>query len=226
MTTHTDIHNSCLPHTHSSGRPKVIAITGGIGSGKSVVARILSVMGYECFDCDSEAKAIMDSSREIMELLVSDIHPRAVENGIINRKVIADTVFSDKAKLRRLNAIVHGAVKDEICRRISITSSYPFFIETAILYESGIDRMVDEVWLVEADIETRISRVMNRNKMSRREVIARIESQDSRSHATEIGSHEANTRLTGFTPHQNVKIIANGDRDALLPQVVSLLPKA
>lgn len=186
---------------------KKIAITGGIGSGKSVVARILNAMGYECFDCDLEAKLIMDSSQEIMRLLTSDIHPKAVENGRINRKIISETVFADADKLNRLNAIVHGAVKDEIKRRVAMSTSNPYFIETAILYESGIDRMVDEVWVVDADTDTRIERVMSRNALSREEVMARINSQN----------------LTHDRVHPIVKVIHNNDSDALLPQIHALL---
>ncbi len=186
---------------------KKIAITGGIGSGKSVVCQIISTMGYECFDCDKEAKRIMDSSENIKQSLIQEIHPQAVVAGIINRKVIAETVFSDNEKLQALNKIVHSAVRDEISCRFEHSNSEKFFVETAILYESGIDKMVDEIWLVDANLETRIKRVMKRNNMKREDVIARIKSQNTCQTET----------------HPNTYTIHNDDSDALLSQIIALL---
>ena len=90
---------------------KTIAITGGIGAGKSVVSTILRLMGYYVFDCDTEAKAIMDGSDAIKTALVTHIHEKAVVDGVIDRRLIAGVVFSDAAKLDKLNAIIHEAVR-------------------------------------------------------------------------------------------------------------------
>ncbi|MDE6436166.1 MAG: dephospho-CoA kinase, partial [Muribaculaceae bacterium] len=89
----------------------LIAITGGIGSGKSVVSRVLRAMGYPVYDCDSQAKAIMDADAEIHRRLCSEIDAAVVTDGVIDRKRLAEIVFNDKAKLAVLNAIVHSAVK-------------------------------------------------------------------------------------------------------------------
>lgn len=156
----------------------LIAISGGIGSGKSVVSRIVTVMGYEVYDCDSRAKVLMDSDGNIKERISREIHPECVADGCINRKRLADIVFNDADSLDRLNAIVHAAVRDDL-KRWAESSDAVKFVETAILYQSGIDKMVDAVWEIDAPLDLRISRVMNRNNISREEVLSRIASQDS-----------------------------------------------
>lgn len=185
------------------------AVTGGIGAGKSVVSRALRLMGYEVFDCDSEAKLIMDSDDEIKRRLCSEISPNAVlPDSSIDRKHISSIVFSNPAKLEALNAIVHEAVR----RRIIGWQSEPhkadrLFVETAILYQSGLDAMVDDVWEVIAPDEIRIIRVMERNGCDRQNVIDRIKSQT-------------------FVPerlHPNIHPIVNDNFTPLLPQLINLL---
>lgn len=156
-----------------------MAITGGIGSGKSVVSRILAAMGYDVYDCDSRAKWLMDTSDEIKDGLRRAIHSESVKDGVIDRSLVSAIVFADAAKLEALNTIVHGAVKEDIRRWISSHAhASALFIETAILYQSGLDRMADQVWEVTAPEELRIERVMKRNGLTAEEVAARIQSQE------------------------------------------------
>ena len=94
---------------------RLTAITGGIGAGKSIVSRALKVLGYEVFDCDYEAKIIMDSDEDIKRRLRLEISPNAVlSDGVIDRKHISAVVFSNPDKLAALNAIVHEAVRRRI----------------------------------------------------------------------------------------------------------------
>lgn len=186
---------------------KAFAIYGGIGTGKSMVSRILKTMGFEVIDCDTVARNIMDSSEMIHQRLINDIHPNAVLNGVIDRKLVASIVFNDKSKLHHLNSLVHSEVKNYIARRIFATPSETLFVETAILYQSGIDKMVDGVIEIIADKETCIERVMNRNSLSRAEVISRIKSQE----------------FNQYCPHPNAHTIINDGREPILPQVESLL---
>ncbi len=188
---------------------KTIAITGGIGAGKSVVSTVLRLMGNYVFDCDAEAKAIMDGSDAIKAELVRQIHERAVVGGVIDRRLIADVVFNDPAKLKKLNAVIHEAVRARLAQVIAehSTTDSRIFVETAILYQSGLDRMVDEVWDVVAEDEIRIARVMKRNSVTRDEVIARIESQ----------------RFVPDTLHQCVREINNDGFTAVIPQLLKLL---
>ena len=189
--------------------PRIIAVAGGIGSGKSVVSRMLRVMGRPVYDCDSRAKELMDRSDEIKRRIAGEISAAAINpDGSINRKVLADEVFADKAKLQTLNAIVHEAVRNDIRRWADSLDEPACWVESAIIYESGIDRMVDEVWEVYAPEELRIARVMSRNSCSREQVEARIASQ---------------SRPAGAGRHPSVHTIVNDGVTALLPQVLSLL---
>lgn len=157
--------------------PRTIAITGGIGCGKSVVSRILRLRGYKVVDTDSHARAIMDTDEEIKRRLAEEIAAETVVDGVIDRRRLARIVFADRRKLERLNAIVHSKVRESLMR-MAADSRGPLFIETAILFQSGLNRMVDAEWRVVCPPELRISRVMARNGISRDEVLARMGSQD------------------------------------------------
>lgn len=190
---------------------RTIAVTGGIGSGKSVVCRILSAMGYEVYDCDSEAKAIMDTDAGMKRRIAREIAAGAVgEDGRLDRKAIADVVFADARKLEALNSIVHGAVRDDIsrrARRAECRGAQLFFVETAILYESGLDRMVDKVWEVTAPEEIRIRRAMRRDGSDYDRIKARVEAQE----AAPKGSHPRVFR------------IVNDGVEPVVPQISKLL---
>lgn len=186
---------------------RLIAITGGIGSGKSVVSRILRIIGYDVYDCDSEARRLMSISDTIRRDIAARISPQVIRgDGTIDRPALADIVFNDRTKLDVLNAIVHSHVREDIARRAAAQPTV-MFVETAILYESGLDRMVDEVWDVYADAETRIQRVMARNNITRGQVEARIAAQN---HIPE-------------RQHPHVIRIINDGVEPLLTQVERLL---
>ena len=138
---------------------RTIAITGGIGSGKSVVCRILATLGLKVYDCDSRAKILMDKDPEIHRRLSEEISPETVSGGIIDRPRLAEIVFSDAEKLSRLNAIVHHRVLEDIEQwKETNAGEKVLFIETAILLESNLHHRVDAVWLVEATEDTRLRR--------------------------------------------------------------------
>lgn len=188
---------------------RLTAITGGIGAGKSIVSEILRKIGYPVFDCDAEAKRLMDNSAEIKSALIEKISPLAVlDNGEIDRKLISSVVFNDPARLEALNNIVHTAVLNEIEEwKNSHAENCQLFVETAILYQSHLDRLVDEVWEVIAPEELRIIRVTNRNNCPREEVISRIKSQT----------------FLPEKPHSNIRVIINDDFTPVLPQILALL---
>lgn len=186
---------------------KLIAITGGIGAGKSVVSEILRAMGYEVYDCDSQAKKIMDESLSIKQAIAEEICRDAITAGWdIDRKRLAEAVFADADKLDRLNALVHEAVRNDI-RQWSSGRALAF-VETAILYQSGLDAMADAVWEVDAPVGLRIDRVMERSGLSRRQVESRINAQ------------------SGFVAgrcHPHVVRITNDGCSPLLPRIEILL---
>lgn len=156
----------------------LIAITGGIGSGKSVVARMLRTMGYTVYDCDIRARQLIDGSAEIKTAISDNIGRHCIaDDGSLDRKAISDIVFKNAEKLALLNRITHAAVRKdiEICRHGLAPA--PMFVETAILYQSEIDKMVDAVIEVTAPDDLRIRRVMRRNSLPYDEVLNRINAQ-------------------------------------------------
>lgn len=187
---------------------ELIAITGGIGCGKSIVSLILKEMGYEVYDCDWKAKYLMDNSSTIKDCLKSTFGNDIIIDGTINRVKLANIVFNNKEKLVKLNNIVHSSVKEDLISwKLENSHNKLLFIETAILYQSGLDSIVDEVWEVNAPLEIRIERVMKRNNISRQDVLSRIESQKYEILA------------------QADYIITNDDKVAILPQLVTILGK-
>ncbi len=160
----------------------LIALCGGIGSGKSVVSKILDVLGYPVYDCDSRARDIMDNDAEIHISLCKSIHPMAVVDGRINRRLISDIVFSDDDALKKLNAIVHSAVKLDLMRWCEEKKSAGFgifFVETAILRQSGLIDIVDDLWVVTAPELMRVERVQRRSGLTESQVRARMKSQQN-----------------------------------------------
>ena len=156
----------------------IIGITGGIGSGKSVVSSICRSKGFAVYDCDSRAKILMSHNESLRTQIIARLGDESYDqNGELNRQYIADIIFNDAERRDELNRLVHAAVLEDIKTWIASSDESLLFIESAILYSSGIDKIVDRVWMVDADIETRIARVISRNAMSREEVLARIQSQ-------------------------------------------------
>lgn len=188
---------------------KLIAVTGGIGCGKSVVCRIFELLGFHVYDCDSQAKKIMDNSPVIKQEIMTQIDRAVVKNGIINRQALGEIVFNDSVALQRLNSIVHSAVKTDLYNWHRETSGDIHFVETAILYQSGINEMVDDIVEVVAPKELRIRRVMARNNMGREQVLERISSQSSE-------QNRCNDKT--------IKII-NDDNTSLLCQVLFAIEK-
>lgn len=187
---------------------RLIAITGGIGSGKSVISDILRAMGHKVYDCDTRAKALMDTDESIKDDLINLISINAVRSDrTIDRKLLSEIVFNDPDALSRLNSIVHRAVRADLRRWRDTSSDKTVWVETAILYASRLDREVDEVWEVTAPTELRVQRVMKRNSMSREQVLARISSQST----------------TAAQLHPLTKTIVNDGVEPVLPQILSLL---
>lgn len=192
---------------------RIIAITGGIGSGKSIVSRVVEAMGYHVYDCDSQAKRLMDESDRIKQDITRRIGESCVKSGRIDRAELAGIVFGCEEKLATLNSIVHGAVREHLAMWAATLEGRATicFVETAILYQSGLDAMVDEVWEVTAPTELRVERVMKRNGLTAGQVKARIDSQDS---------------FQATSPHHCVHLIVNDDDRAVLPQIERLLTAA
>lgn len=185
-----------------------LAITGGIGSGKSVVARIMETMGVPVYDCDSRAKALMVGDVCIVKELKRMFGPECYESdGSLNRKYLASRIFVDECNTKRVNALVHPVVKGDFEAWANAQNCPVVAVETALLYESGMVDIVDKVLVVWASKETAISRTMSRSGMSRQQVISRMEKQLT---ADEL------LLLSDYS-------ICNDGNKAILPSVISLL---
>ena len=189
---------------------KLIAITGGIGSGKSVVARMVQVMGYEVYDCDSRAKTLMVEDSDVHNALVQAFGSEIYKaDGSIDRQHLSAIAFSDKDALARLNAIVHPATALDMKRwadNQAIAGASIAFVETALLRTAGLDKHVDAIWHVTAPANVRIERVMTRSGLTAEQVTDRIAAQQCED---------------SIKPDEQA--IINDNNTALLPQILGLI---
>lgn len=157
---------------------KLIGLTGGIGSGKTAVAKIIEKLGYPVYNSDNRAKEIVNDNAELKTKIIALLGENAYDgNGNYHRKWVAEQIFSDDEKRLALNAIIHPAVKLDFENWVKTQSSKLIFKETALLFESGLDKNCDASVLVTASQETRIKRVMERDQKTKDEVLAIIQKQ-------------------------------------------------
>ena len=142
-----------------------IGVTGGIGSGKSYVCNLLQQQGYAVYDCDSAAKRLINTSPEIRQGLTKLIGPNTyLDDGRLNKGAVAEFLLASEDNAHAIDHIVHPAVFDDFIK------SGMDWMESAIIFESGIYRLVDRVIVVTAPEEVRIQRVMQRDGISREKV--------------------------------------------------------
>ena len=153
-----------------------LAITGGIGSGKSHVARQMTeLLGIPVYDSDSNAKRLNEESAVIRCGLLEMVGPDVYDaHGHLNRQRLAAFLFASEENARRVNSLIHPVVKEDFIRWASEQTAPVVAIETALLAESGIDKIVDKVIRVDAPLETRISRAMQRDGVAREKVLERM----------------------------------------------------
>lgn len=156
---------------------KIIGLTGGIGSGKTMVAKYFKSLGIPVYIADDEARKLMTSDN-IINTLSNEFGKEILENGILNREKLAQLVFNNPKKLQKLNSIVHPEVKKHFDNWVEKHKNYPFVVkEAAILFESGSYKYCDTIITVTAPLETRLQRVMKRDKTDRESILKRIENQ-------------------------------------------------
>jgi dephospho-coA kinase len=191
---------------------KLTGLTGGIGTGKSTVARILRLRGYEVYDCDLEAKRLMDESMEVRRSLRDRWGEEIYSTrGELDRRKVAEYVFADRREKAWLDSLVHGLVRDDVKRWAATHTDYSHdtvFVESAILFTSGLADMCQEVWEVTAPLDTRVERVMKRSGLTREQALARIDAQREeqkicRSRHTRQIVNDATTPLLDAIPDIN-----------------------
>lgn len=156
-----------------------VGITGGIGGGKSTVSSIIRKLGFEVIDADNLAREIMHNEVSVKEALIEEFGPDTYSNGNLNTTYLRERVFSKKEELSKLNSIVHPITIDKIREQAEQYSGDKdlVFVESALVFESKMDKMLDLVVLVLADEEIRIQRVMDRDGIPESTIREIMESQ-------------------------------------------------
>ncbi len=161
-----------------------IAITGGIGSGKSYVCRLLEEQGIKIFNCDNSAKRIIASSIKIRQQLTDVIGQDAYNGNVLNKAAVSAYILRNADNALRINNIVHPAVAGDFI------SSGLTWMECAILFSSGFNKLVDKVICVTAPLETRIERIVNRDNITREKAIDWIRCQMDQAEVAKLSDYE------------------------------------
>lgn len=186
-----------------------VGLTGGIGSGKSVVARIFATLGIPVYYADEAARRIQEEDPRVREQIIDLLGEQAYLQGKLNRPFIAGIVFNDEKKLEQLNAIVHPAtIRDAEQWLVSQTSPYAIK-EAALIFESGSQRDLDFIIGVTAPLSLRIRRTMTRDGVTEEAVKRRMEKQIN---------DKIKMRLCDA-------VIVNDEQQLLVPQVLELHQK-
>lgn len=159
-------------------KPYVIGITGGIGSGKSVVSRLLRLMDIPVYDCDGEAKRLMIENVTIREALIEAFGDKVYSaDGQLDRAFLASSIFSAAERVAMVNRIVHPVVRADFRRWTQQTAKAVVAVESAILFQAGMDSDVDAVWVVQAPEAVRVQRAIQRDAASEEAVRSRMQNQ-------------------------------------------------
>lgn len=156
---------------------KIIGLTGGIGSGKTMVAQYMQSQGIPVYIADEEAKKVMNIPEVVAEV-AKTFGNDVIENGSVNRQKVAQLVFNSPEKLKQLNEIIHPRVKQDFDNWVEKHHNFPFVVkEAAILFESGSYQFCDKIITVTAPLTVRLQRVMERDSVTRDQVLARMQNQ-------------------------------------------------
>jgi dephospho-CoA kinase len=156
---------------------KIAGITGGIGSGKTSVCSVIKELGYPVYIADSAAKQLMQCDQNLIDAIKSNFGQSIYTNSKLNRTVLAEFVFNNSDRLNKLNSLVHPAVAKDFEEWSRVQKTKVVFKEAAILFETGGYKLLDQTILVHAPVEQRITRVMNRDKVTKESVLARMDNQ-------------------------------------------------
>ncbi len=155
----------------------VVGLTGGIGSGKSTVAKMLEELGVPVYNSDIEAKSLMVNSKVLKRKIVELLGAQSYNENELNREYIASRVFKDRALLQKLNEIVHPAVRKHFIKW-SKKQDHPYVVqETALLFENGSNYLYDKTILVTAPKDIRVARIVARDGSTKQQVLQRMQNQ-------------------------------------------------
>lgn len=188
----------------------IVALTGGIGSGKTTIAKLFETMGCVVYNSDERAKELYNNpevKKQVIELLGVNAYS---EDNKLNKNFISDIIFNEKDKLEKLNAIIHPALALDFQNFVKQQNSESIIIkESALIFETELYKKFTTIILVIAPLEQKIKRVMSRNLISKEEVDKRMQAQ---------WTDEQKLPLANY-------VISNNETDALIPQVLSVIQK-
>lgn len=155
-----------------------LGITGGIGSGKSIICKIFSALGAPVYHADTRAHFLVEYDQELKKHILNLLGPEAYEGQKYNREYVARKVFADEGLMQQLNRIIHPAVEADFTSWAEAHSEYSYVVkEAAILFESGADKSVDRTVYIDAGEDIRVQRVVKRNHVSAESVRSRMKFQ-------------------------------------------------
>ena len=183
-----------------------IGLTGGIGSGKTTVAKIFEVLGVPVYYADDAAKRLMSENESLRGEIIRQFGKGAYSGTLLNRSFLGDLVFKDPAKLASLNAIVHPATLLDAKHWLSMQTTHYAIKEAALIFEAGAHKDLDYVIGVSSSASIRIQRIMKRDGLSREEVSARMDKQMNET---------IKMKLCDF-------VLINDEKQLLVPHVIAL----
>ena len=188
-----------------------VGITGGIGSGKSVVAKIFSILGIPIYYADDRAKWLMIQDQELSEQIKKEFGVESyLPDGSINRSFLAKTVFADPEKVKKINSVVHPAVGNDFLKWAELQTTPYVLKEAALIFETGGKKSLDYVINVSSPLKIRVARTLMRDPHRSEEQVNQIINQQM--------PDEEKNELADF-------VIKNTDNKLLIPQVLSIHEK-
>lgn len=184
----------------------LIGLTGGIGSGKTTVAHVFETLGIPVYYADTEARRIMNEDAELKDAIIKNFGSTSYKNGELDRAYLSQIVFNDSYKLDVLNSLVHPATIRDADLWMKNQNSPYVIKEAALLFESGAAGHLDYVIGVYAPSDMRIKRVMERDGVSREEILKRINRQLD---------ENIKMKLCDF-------VITNDESELVVPQVLNI----
>lgn len=180
---------------------KRIGLTGGIASGKSTVTAILRELGVTVIDADEVNKGLAQNGGKVWQAIYDHFGSRYFwPNGEMNRKALGNLIFTDNEARETLNRITHPIIQremEEVLRKIEMEQNPPLAVmDVPLLFESGWDRFMDEVWVVSVPEELQILRLMERNNLTREQAMLRANSQMSLQEKCRLADRVIDNSLT------------------------------
>lgn len=185
----------------------LVGITGGIGSGKSVVSKILKIIGYPVYDSDTEARRLNEQDPDVKQQLMAAFGEDIYADGKLNKPKLASLIFQSDENRLLVNSIVHPAVKRDFLQWAERQQTDIVFLEAAILYESGFNEFMNKVVAVTAPEDVRVQRAIKRDNATEQQVVNRIHSQMNQDELARMADY----------------VVVNDNCLPLLPQVEALV---